>query len=172
MAKIANIKNYDVANGEGIRISVFFSGCSFFCKGCFNKDVWDFNVGEDFNLDYYHENIYPNVNKFIRGLSVLGGEPLHPKNIYDVALLIALFKYDFSERDIWLWTGYKFEDLLKMKDNDCNLKYILSTIDVLIDGQFILEEKDLTLKWRGSRNQRVIDVPKSLTKGEVVLYEI
>ena len=164
MANYMKIKQYDVANGEGIRTSIFFSGCEFKCKGCFNVEAWGFDAGEPFTRKVYEEQIKPTINEHISGISILGGEPLHTRNIISVYPLMKWFKEDFPNKTIWLWSGYTFEELIY------DYKNILSMTDVLIDGQYIEEQRDLTLKWRGSKNQRVINVQQSLQQNKLVLY--
>lgn len=181
MSNVTKVKTYDVANGKGIRTSIFFSGCEFACKGCFNKDIWDFNIGEHFDINFYNNKIKPTINEHINGISILGGEPLHPNNIQSTAELVLLFKLDFPDKNIWIWTGFDWETLMTQintiwtddtnKYYTTNLKTILYNIDILVDGRFIEEEKDLTLKWRGSKNQRVIDAQKSLHNNKIVLFE-
>ena len=171
MSNYMKIKKYDIANGEGIRTSIFFSGCHFHCKGCFNKEAWDFEKGKFFSIDTYETEIKPSISNHVSGISILGGEPLHHKNISSVVDLILFFKSDFPDKDIWLWTGYTWEELMSIKEYLTPLEWILPNVDVIVDGQFIEEQKDLDLKWRGSKNQRVIDVKKSLENKEVVLYK-
>ena len=179
MANYAKIKNFDIANGKGIRTSIFFSGCEFHCPGCFNSECWDFNVGESFNREIYEAKIKPTINEHIAGISILGGEPLHPKNIFNTCDLMRWFKEDFPDKNIWLWTGYVWEELqMRSSYEHCirqidaiALGFILNNIDILVDGQFIEEQKDLTLAFRGSHNQRVINVQESLKQNKVVLYE-
>ena len=179
MANYAKVKKFDIANGEGIRTSIFFSGCEFGCKGCFNKELCGFNCGKAFTREVYENEIKPTINEHVAGISILGGEPLHYKNIYDVCDLINMFINDFPDKNIWLWTGYTWEELYEEMHarNGENHEYlialeaILLNIDVLVDGQFIEEQRDLTLKWRGSRNQRVIDMRKLLRQGKIVLYK-
>ena len=170
MSNYSKIKTFDCSNGKGIRTSIFFSGCEFYCKGCFNSEVWNFNVGELFTREVYETKIKPTITKHIAGISILGGEPFHPNNVETVSELVDWFAYDFPEKSVWIWTGYTWEELMKRcKDDD--LAWTIATIDVLVDGQFVEEQKDLTLRWRGSCNQRVIDVQKSLEQGKVVLYK-
>lgn len=173
MSKIAKVKAYDIANGKSIRTSIFFSGCEHHCKGCFNSELWDFNVGEEFNREFYETKIKPTINEHIDGISLLGGSPLHPRNIGDTLKLASWFKEDFPNKTIWLWTGYTYEELMERcaKGISDDIIGIMVNIDVLVDGRFIEEQKDLTLKWCGSRNQRVIDVKKTIEKHEIVLYE-
>lgn len=174
MANYSKIKTFDIANGEGIRTSIFFSGCNFGCKGCFNSETWDFNAGEPFTLEVYETKIKPTITEHIAGIGILGGEPLHPKNLKDVSNLVIWFKKDFPNKNIWLWSGSTWEELIERAIHDyANSRYlttILVNIDVLVDGQFVEEQKDLTLPWSGSRNQRVINVPETLTKKQIVLY--
>ncbi len=161
--KYNRIRKMDIANGPGVRVSIFFQGCAFHCKGCFNPETWDFSNGLEFN-DLVIDHILELANKpYIKGLSMLGGEPMHPKNIEGSTKLAKKFKEKFQDKTIWSWTGYNFSDI---KD-----KEIFKYIDVLVDGQFIESESDPTLKWKGSKNQRVIDVKKSLKNGKIVLYQ-
>lgn len=175
MSNIAKIKNFDIANGEGIRTSIFFSGCSHHCKGCFNQKLWDYDYGTPCGDEVYKE-IYDSMNGHIAGISILGGEPFDAKNIDDVYTLVTLFKRDFPDKTIWIWSGYTWEELLEK--TECKNEYLnditfatLKMIDVLVDGRFILEQRDLNLKWQGSINQRVISVQESLKKREIVLHE-
>lgn len=172
MSNYQQIRTNDILNGEGLRTTIFFTGCECYCKGCFNKDIWDFNVGKIFTREVYENKIKPTISDYTAGISVLGGEPLHPRNIEAVSDLIDWFNQDFQNKNIWIWTGYTWEELMKRckKGNEDDLKRLLCAIDVLVDGRFELDKKDLTLKWRGSSNQRVIDVKKTLEKEEVVLY--
>lgn len=163
---IADIKRYDVANGEGIRMSIFVSGCEHKCEGCFNHVAQDFKYGKPFE-EYLNEIMQGFFDEKIEGLSLLGGEPLHPENIVNTFSLVFLAK--LFNKNIWVWTGYTYEEL-KSRD-DVFLRDILKSIDVLVDGRFEKDKKDLTLKWKGSSNQRVIDVKKSLNENKVVLWE-
>lgn len=176
MSNYAKIKPFSIANGEGIRTSIFFSGCEFACHGCFNKDIQDFNVGKPFTKAVYNNEIKPTINEHVTGISVLGGEPLHPRNLSATFNLLCWFKRDFPNKTIWVWSGYTLEELLsdeymiKTPSFDM-IELILENIDVLVDGKFISGLKDLSLKWAGSSNQRVIDVRATLEKGEVILYD-
>lgn len=165
--KYAKIRKMDISNGEGVRVSLFVQGCSFHCKNCFNQETWDFNGGKEFTTAEIQKIIELANKDYIAGLSVLGGEPLHNNNVDEVFHIVATFKEKFPNKDIWLWTGFKFEDAIK----DSKRKFILRNIDVLIDGQFEEDKKDLTLKWRGSSNQRVIDCKKSLAENKIILKE-
>lgn len=165
--KYAKIRKMDISNGEGIRVSLFVQGCSFHCKNCFNPETWDFNKGKEFTVAEIQKIIELANKDYIAGLSVLGGEPLHNNNVDEVFHIVTTFKEKFPNKNIWLWTGFKFEDAIK----DSKRKSILCNIDVLIDGQFEEDKKDLTLKWRGSSNQRVIDCKKSLAENKIILKE-
>lgn len=165
--KYAKIRKMDISNGEGVRVSLFVQGCSFHCKNCFNQETWDFNGGKEFTTAEIQKIIELANKDYIAGLSVLGGEPLHNNNVDEVFHIVAAFKEKFPNKDIWLWTGFKFEDAIK----DSKRKFILRNIDVLVDGQFEEDKKDLTLKWRGSSNQRVIDCKKSLAENKIILKE-
>lgn len=174
MSNIAKIKHYDIANGKGIRTSVFFSGCEHYCKNCFNSELWDFNIGKPFTRNVYENEIKQTMNEHISGISILGGEPMHPYNINNTYRLVRWFKGDFPDKNIWLWTGYTLDELVDNCDSDIIYflrTFILKNIDVLVDGRFIEEQKDLTLKWRGSKNQMVIDMKESLKQGKTILLE-
>ena len=156
------INKFDVINGNGIRVSLFVSGCHNNCKGCFNKQSQDFNYGKKFTTETQREILLTLTPIYITGISILGGEPLEPENISTVYNLCKEIKEKFPTKDIWLYTGYTFENISSY--------LIMKYIDVLVDGKYIEEQKDLTLKWRGSKNQRVIDVKESLEQNKVVLY--
>lgn len=158
----AKINTHDVANGPGIRVSVFVSGCEHKCPGCFNPETWDFGYGEEFTTETLVGIMRAGNPAYIKGLSVLGGEPLHPKNIEAVTALVFIWKQEYPDKPIWLYTGYRW--------NDIHHFYLLKHIDVLVDGPFIEAEKDLSLRFRGSRNQRIIDVKKTRETGRVVLW--
>lgn len=153
----------DIANGPGVRISIFMQGCAFNCKNCFNPDTHDFAGGKPFTDQTVSEILELANHDYIDGLSILGGEPMHPKNIDATGKLSKAFKEKFPTKTVWVWTGYLFDDL---KDKDA-----LKHIDVLVDGQFVEELKNPMLKWKGSSNQRVIDVQKSLKKNKIILVE-
>lgn len=158
----ADIKPFDIANGVGIRISLFVSGCRNYCKGCFNPEAWSFDYGREFDMPAMAEIVAHLTNPNVRGLSILGGDPFEPENIDTVTDICRAIKSEFPEKDIWCWTGYSYEDLKALP--------IMKYLDVLVDGKFEQDKKDLRLKWRGSSNQRVIDVQESLKSGEAVLY--
>lgn len=179
MSNIAKIKTLDIANGEGIRTSIFFSGCSHHCRGCFNQELWNYDCGVPCGDDIYKE-ISDSINDHIAGISILGGEPFDTENVDDLFTLVARFKKDFPDKTVWIWSGYTWEELQNRTEpiSDFGLLYldvitraILNVADVLVDGRFMLEQRDLNLKWKGSKNQRIIDVQKTLKQGEIVLYE-
>ena len=158
------IYSFDLANGEGIRTSIFVSGCNRHCKGCFNKEAWDFYSGKTLSSEQYFKICNYLKSPYYSGLSILGGEPFDQKDFF---LLIELCKTAHTlGKNVWIWSGYTFEEL-KM---DNKKKELLQECDILIDGAFIEEQKDLSLKWRGSTNQRIIDIKESLASGKVVEY--
>ena len=158
------IKDCDIADGEGVRVTLFVSGCPLHCFNCQNKEAWDFNSGKNFNSEKYFKICDLLKKPYCAGLSILGGEPFDQKDNY---LLIELCKAAHTiGKDVWIWSGYTFEEL---KTDDKKLE-LLQECDILVDGPFIDEQKDLSLKWRGSTNQRVIDIKESLASGRVVEY--
>ena len=170
---IAQIKNLDIANGPGCRVSVFVSGCTRGCEGCFNSVAWDFDYGEPFTadtIDYILKLLSPD---HIQGLTLLGGEPFEPQNQPAVVELLRQIKAKYPQKSIWAFSGYLFDkDILpgNLGDPAITREY-LSYLDVLVDGPFVQAKKNLTLRFRGSENQRLIDVPASLKTGTVVLWE-
>ena len=166
----ATIKNCDIANGPGVRVSLFVSGCTHRCPGCFNEVAWDFDYGEPFTeavMDSIVDMLRPS---YIRGLTLLGGEPFEPRNQAAVVQLLRRVKQELPEKSIWAFSGYLFDrDILSGRLGDCS-EY-LSYLDVLVDGPFVEAKKNLSLRFRGSENQRLIDVPASLAAGEIVLWQ-
>lgn len=158
------IKKNDIANGVGVRVSLFVSGCRHRCKNCFNKETWNFDYGRKFTEQTAEEIIAALNNSYVNGFSLLGGEPFEPENQPEVLSLLKRIRQTFPEKDIWCYTGFLTEDLLNGKSRE-----ILSYIDVLVDGKFVEELKDASLLFRGSSNQRIIDVKKSLTENKPVL---
>ena len=167
----ANIKNCDIANGEGVRVTLFVSGCTNHCENCFQPETWDFAYGQPFTGDTAEEILDALAPSYIRGFSVLGGEPLEPANRDTVWKLLQKVKETYPEKTIWLYSGYEYEkDLLCWEaEKDAATIGILSLIDVLVDGEFVEEKKNLRLSFRGSENQRLIDVKKTREQGQTVL---
>lgn len=169
----ATIKNCDIANGPGVRVSLFVSGCTHRCPGCFNEVAWDFSYGQPFTqetIDSILEMLKP---AHIKGLTLLGGEPFEPENQPAVLELLRQLKAKYSDKTVWAFSGYLFDkDILagRLGPFEITREY-LSYVDVLVDGPFVQAKKDLTLRFRGSSNQRLIDVPASLKAGEIVLWE-
>ena len=166
----ADIKKIDVANGEGVRVSVFVSGCNHHCKGCFNQCAWDFNYGKKFTEKEEQQIIDYMNHDYISGLSLLGGEPLEPKNQEGLLPLVKKVKEKFPNKNIWCYTGFDFEkDVVgKMVKNNETTRELLKYIDIIVDGKFEEDKKDLKLQFRGSSNQKIVDVKKSLQTGQIV----
>ena len=158
------IRKMDISNGPGVRVSIFMQGCAFHCKNCFNPETWNFEGGQEFNENTINEVLNLCEENHIKGLSILGGEPMHPNNIDGTTKLAKAFKEKYPNKNLWVWSGFRFDNELKDKE-------VLNYIDVLVDGQYVDELHDFTLKWRGSSNQRVIDVKQSLEQSKVVLLE-
>ena len=169
----ATIKNCDIANGPGVRVSLFVSGCTHRCKGCFNEVAWDFDYGEPFTEAVMDDLVDMLRPAYIRGLTLLGGEPFDPRNQGAIVELLRQVKANYPEKSIWAFSGYLFDrDILSGKLGDWEItKEYLSYLDVLVDGPFVQAKKNLSLRFRGSENQRLIDVPASLSAGTVVLWE-
>lgn len=169
----AAIKNCDIANGPGVRVSLFVSGCTHHCKGCFNEIAWDFNYGEPFTHDIIDMLLAMLAPSHVKGLTILGGEPLEPQNQPAVLELLREVKSRYPEKTVWVYSGYLLDrDILAGKLGSWEItKEYLSYVDVLVDGPFIMEKKDLSLRFRGSSNQRIIDVPASIAGGKIVLWE-
>ena len=158
------IRKMDISDGPGIRVSIFMQGCAFHCKNCFNPETHDFNGGKEFTEDTIDTILELCDNETIEGLSILGGEPMHPTNIAGTTRLAKAFKEVYPNKTIWAWSGFLF-------DRDLKNEEVLNYIDVLVDGQYVDELHNPTLKWRGSENQRVIDVQKSLQEDKIVLLD-
>ena len=170
----ATIKFNDIANGTGVRTSLFVSGCTHKCKSCFNSEAWDFNYGEPFTKEIEDKIIKSLDSDFIDGLSLLGGEPFEPENQKALYPFLKRVKEIYPNKDIWCYTGYLFDKELLNESRaktDITLD-MLSLIDVLVDGRFIESQKNISLNFRGSENQRIILVKQSLEKGEIVLHEL
>ena len=158
------IRKMDIADGPGVRVSIFMQGCTFNCKNCFNPETHDFAGGKEFTQNTINKVLELSDNDNIEGLSILGGEPMHPKNIDGTKELAKAFKEKYPEKNVWVWSGFQFDKDLKGKEA---LKYI----DVLVDGQYVDELRNPMLKWKGSSNQRVIDVQKSLKENKIILAD-
>lgn len=167
-----NIKKYDVADGEGVRVTLFISGCRIHCPGCFQSETWDFRYGQEYTEETQKEVLDAMDSEFIAGLTVLGGEPFEPENQRVIVKLMKAAKERYPEKNIWCWSGYLYDRDLQPGGR----KYtevtdeMLSYIDILVDGPFVLAKKNLALSFRGSENQRVIDLKKTRETGEVVLH--
>lgn len=161
--RYSQIRNLDIANGPGCRVSLFVQGCSFHCPGCFNPGTQDFSGGKEFTEETMTVLLKLAEPAHISGLSLLGGEPMHPQNRSKVLEIVRQFKKVYPEKSVWLWTGYLIEDIFE--------DLVDSEIDVVVDGRFVEDLKDLRLKYRGSSNQRVIDFKETLRTGDIILYE-
>ena len=157
------IRKMDISNGPGVRVSIFMQGCHFHCKDCFNAETWDFNGGKEYTDETIQRVLELASKEYIVGLSILGGEPMHPSNIDGTTKLAKMFKEKYPDKNLWIWTGFLFENI---KD-----KEVFKYVDTLVDGQFKTELFNPKLKWKGSSNQRVIDVQKSLKKNKVIIIE-
>ena len=169
----ANIKKYDVANGVGVRVSLFVSGCTHRCKGCFNAEAWDFSYGKPYTEETEEEILDALDKDYIAGLSLLGGEPFEPQNQRALLPLLRKFRERYPQKDVWCYSGYTFHtDLQPGGRAHCEATdEMLSMLDILVDGEFVEDLKDLKLRFRGSANQRIIDVPRTLREGEVRLWK-
>lgn len=169
--KISVIKKTDVANGMGIRVSIFVCGCRHTCKGCFNKEIWDFSNGEEFDDNIIEEILEATSKEYISGITLIGGEPLDPINQEGVYRIISLVRKKYPNKNIWCYTGFTYEYLFDiMLPHYPYLEKILNEVDVLVDGRFEIELLDLKLRFRGSKNQRVIDMKKSKKMGKIIWY--
>ena len=183
--RFASMRNLDISNGEGVGVSLFVQGCDRHCFNCFNPDTWDFNGGKEWTEEAKNKFIKLIDRPYINRISVLGGEPLAEQNLDEVLSLIKEIRISFPEKTIWLYTGYEWNQIMNIKvtqpffscqdleskiQNVLKRQEIIKMCDVVVDGEYIDEQKDLTLKFRGSKNQRVIDVKQSLTQNKVILY--
>ena len=164
------IREMDISDGEGVRVSLFVQGCEFHCKGCFNPETWNFEGGKEFTTETLNTLLELCDKEYIKGLSILGGEPMHPNNRETVVDIMRAFKFKFPKKDIWMWTGYTLEKLLS--ENDEDIKSMLIYLDYLVDGQFVEEKKNLNLNWAGSENQRLIDIQESMKQGHIVIKDM
>ncbi len=169
----ASIKRMDVANGPGVRMSLFVSGCTHYCKNCFNQEAWDFDYGEPFTEKEIEKIVSYVSGSYVSGLTILGGEPMEPQNQEGILPLLRRMKEVCPEKSIWIYTGYDFEkDILgRMAEELPYTKEILSYVDVMVDGEFIQELYHVSLRFKGSENQRIIMVQDSLREGKVVLWD-
>lgn len=169
----ANIKKYDIANGIGVRVSLFVSGCTHHCKNCFNQETWDFLYGKEFTKEVEDEIITALRPSHIKGLTLLGGEPFEPRNQRGLIGFLRRVKEELPDKDIWAYSGYLLDEELMTGRARCEVTdEMLSYIDVLVDGEFVERLKDITLKFRGSSNQRLIDMKKTLAANEIVLLDL
>ena len=171
----AEIKKNDIANGEGVRTSLFVSGCRHHCKNCFNKITWDFNYGNPYTQETQQEILDSIDHYWINGLSLLGGEPFEPENQQEIIGLLKEFHQRFPEKNVWCYSGFTIDEITGKSSPQSRAFTehsieMLKLIDILVDGPFIEEKKNITLKFRGSENQRVIDIKKTVENGEIVLY--
>lgn len=182
--RYASMRDMDISNGSSVGVALFVQGCDFHCNGCFNIETWDINGGLEWNTESINKFFNILNRPYIKRCSILGGEPLHPNNIPDVFYLCKTIKEQYPSKTIWLYTGYTFEDIWMSNDIYNNLvtntvanmdkllrNNILKYIDVLIDGRYVQELRDITLPFRGSSNQRIIDVQKTLQEQKIVLFE-
>ncbi|MGM9628570.1 MAG: anaerobic ribonucleoside-triphosphate reductase activating protein [Faecousia sp.] len=166
----ATIKNCDIANGPGVRVSLFVSGCTHHCPGCFNQVAWDFDYGQPFTQETIDAILKMLQPSYVRGLTLLGGEPFEPQNQAGVVELLRQVKRELPGKTVWAYSGYLFDrDILSGRLGDT--REYLSYVDVLVDGPFIEEKKNLSLRFRGSENQRIIDVPASLSAGTIIPWQ-
>ena len=169
----ANIKKCDIADGIGVRVSLFVSGCRHHCKGCFQPETWDFNYGKPFTKDTEDEIIKALAPDYIAGLTLLGGEPFEPENQLVLYPFVKKVKDLYPNKTIWCYSGYTFEELLSDAHPVTPITVdLLALIDVLVDGEFILEQKNISLQFRGSTNQRILDIKSSLSSGLPQLYNL
>ena len=169
----AEIKTCDVANGPGVRVSLFVSGCTHHCEGCFNKEAWDFNFGKPFTDEVIDDIIEYMKPDYIKGITLLGGEPLEQTNQQGLLPLLRKIDHIYPEKNIWCFTGYDFEkDVIgRMMEEWDETKEFMSYIDVLVDGEFMIDKKDLNLVFKGSSNQRTIMVQESLAEGRIIYWQ-
>ena len=176
--RYAQIRECDVSNGEGVGVALFVQGCNFHCYNCFNKDTWDFNGGKEWTPEVEDKFIELARRPYIRRISILGGEPLADENLDGVLNLVNKIRLSFPNKSIWLYSGYNYQKVVRQLANlatqdNYNMykrQKIIKQCDVMVDGRYIDSQRDITLKWRGSDNQRVIDIRKSLEQNKVILY--
>lgn len=181
----AQIRSMDISNGEGIGVSLFVQGCDFHCKNCFNSETWEFSKGQEWNDKTKNQFLKLIETPFIQRVSILGGEPLHPKNVQNVLKIVDEIRVSYPTKNIWLYTGYTWEEIwikdnIKTGDKITDMRgkairnlrrQVVRMCDVLIDGRYVDELRDISLHWRGSSNQRVINVQETLKQNQIVLWE-
>jgi anaerobic ribonucleoside-triphosphate reductase activating protein len=165
--RYASIRSLDVTNGEGVGVSLFVQGCPFHCVNCFNPNTWDFNAGKEWTLDTEKQFLDLVSKPHVQRVSILGGEPLANQNQYSVFLLCSKIKQTFPNKKIWLYTGYTYENILHSREKT----KVLCCVDILVDGQYIDEQRDVTLPFRGSKNQRLIDVKQTLEQNKIITIQ-
>lgn len=178
--RYAQIRSMDISNGEGVGVSLFVQGCPFHCFNCFNSETWDFNGGKEWTKETKNKFLKLIDRPYINRVSFLGGECLAEQNLDEVLSLVKEIRISFPEKNIWLYTGFEWERIMyplvtgildPIRDKIIETrKEIIKNVDVLVDGEYIDNQRDITLKFRGSKNQRVINVQKSLTFGDIILY--
>ena len=167
------IKPVDIADGVGVRVSLFVSGCTHHCKGCFQPQTWAFDYGQPYTKETEEQLLSLLAPSYIRGLTLLGGEPMEPDNQRALLPLLQRVREELPQKDIWCYSGYTLEELKGDSRARCEVTdEMLSLIDVLVDGEFVEEKRNISLKFRGSENQRLIDLKKTLAQGSVVAYEL
>ena len=168
----AKINKNDIANGTGVRVTLFVSGCTHHCKGCFNSEAWDFDFGEPFTEETEKELLEALSPSYIKGLTLLGGEPMEPQNQRVLVEFLKKVKATYPQKTVWCYSGYTYEQLTGESRAKCEVTdQMLSLIDVLVDGQFVEELKDISLRFKGSSNQRLIDLKATLQNGEIILWD-
>lgn len=186
--RCAQIRSLDLSNGEGVGVSIFVQGCHFHCKNCFNPETWDFNGGKEWTEEVKEKFLELANRPYIKRISILGGEPLAEENLEDVLDLVNKFRLLFPQKSIWLYSGYSWSDIwcndAALRDdygldyceqvsiNHIKRQQIITQCDVFIDGRYMDSQRDITLPYRGSKNQHIIDVKRSLQKGEMVLWDV
>ena len=169
--RYASMRSLDISNGEGVGISLFTQGCRFRCYNCFNPMTWDVNSGNEWNEEAENKLLKLLNRDFIKRITFLGGEPLLDKNLSEIKELISKISVEYNNKTIWIYSGYTWEEIFNSNSSEMKIRQeILKYCDVLVDGRYIDELRDVNLKWRGSSNQRVIDVQQSLKEGKVILY--
>ena len=166
------IKKCDIANGEGVRVSLFVSGCRNRCKGCFQPETWDFSYGQPYTKETEQTILDSLVPSYIHGLTLLGGEPMEPDNQRALLPLLRRLKAEYPNKTVWCYSGHTYEELTGISRARCEVTdEMLTLVDVLVDGEFVLQKKNISLRFRGSENQRLIDLPRTREQGSVVLWE-